>query len=215
MKDLLYKEFKLAQHPTMYMFPFLGAMLLIPSYMYFVAFIYTCLSVFLIFLTGRENKDVYFTVSLPVKKSDAVRARFTLIAIIEVSQIIVSVPFAILGHMINSQDNAAGIEANVALFGLVFIMYALLNVIFMPIFYKTAYKAGTAFLFAGIAVCIYIGIVEVAVQLFATLKTFIDTNAPDMMVKQVGVLIVGILIYMISTWIAYKISVKRFERVDL
>lgn len=48
-------------------------MLLIPGYPYFVAFIYTCLSVFFIFLQGRENRDILFTVSPPVSKRDIVK----------------------------------------------------------------------------------------------------------------------------------------------
>jgi len=79
MKELLFKEFKLAAHPTTYLFLFLGAMLLIPAYPYFVAFIYTCLGIFFIFLSARENQDILYTVSLPVRKRDVVKSRVLMI----------------------------------------------------------------------------------------------------------------------------------------
>lgn len=68
MRQLLYKEFKLATHPTMYIFLLLSAMVLIPSYPYYVAFMYMCLAMFFTFLQGRETNDLFFTAMLPVRK---------------------------------------------------------------------------------------------------------------------------------------------------
>jgi hypothetical protein len=217
MKNLLYKEFKLARHPTIFIFPFLGTMLLIPSYPYFVAFIYTCLSVFFIFLQGREYKDIFFTVSLPVRKSDIVKARCCFIAIIEVFQILVSVPFAIIGSRINPNPNGneVGIEANVAFFGFVFIMYAVFNLVFLPMFYKTAYKVGIPLLFASAAITIYIVGLEAAIQLIPTLKLALDTITPDKMVQQIPILVIGILIYALFMLLVCKKSAHNFEKVDL
>lgn len=217
MKDLLYKEFKLARHPTLFIFPFLAAMLLIPSYPFFVAFIYTALSVFFIFLQGRENKDILFTVSLPVRKRDVVKARCWFIVIIELFQILVSVPFAIIRHGLytNPQGNEVGIEVNIAFYGLVLILYALFNSIFLPLFYKTAYKAGYALLLAGFATTVFIVGIEAAVQFVPVLKQNFDTADPGLMPGQVPVLIAGMGIFGLSMWLAYKKSASRFEKVDL
>ena len=217
MMNLLYKEFELARHPTLFIFPFLGAMLLIPSYPFFVAFIYTPLSIFFIFLQGRENKDILFTVSLPVRKRDVVKARCYFIVIIELFQIIVSVPFAIIRHVFyaNPQGNEVGIEVNIAFYGLVLIMYALYNSIFLPLFYKTAYKAGFALLLAGFAITVYIVGVEAVVQLVPVLKQNFDTTDPSLMPGQASVLIAGIGIFALSMRLAYKKSASSFEKVDL
>ena len=69
------KDLRLAAHPMMYVFAFFGAMLLIPSYPYTVAFFYGLLGIFFTFLNGRENKDVYYCAVLPVTKREQVRAR--------------------------------------------------------------------------------------------------------------------------------------------
>lgn len=216
MKNLLYKEFTLAAHPTIYLFLLFDMMLLIPSYPYYVAFIYTALSVFLVFLTGRENRDIFYTAMLPVRKRDIVRARCLLIAIIELAQVVLAIPFAVLTVQINPIGfNKAGIEANVAFFGLVLIMYALFNLLFLPIFYKTGYSAGKAFAVAGTVMLVYVAAAEIAVQLIRPLKVNLDTTRPDMMVRQLPLLAAGIVIYAAATALACKISGDRFEKVDL
>jgi len=217
MKDLLYKEFKLAIHPTAFIFLSLSALLLIPSYPYYIAFIYTDLAVFFIFLLGRENQDALFSVSLPVRKRDTVKARCYVIVLIELAQIILAIPFAIIGSRINPNPlgNLAGIEANVAFFGFVFIMYALFNGIYLPMFYKSAYKAGMPLVFASAAIAAYIAALEVAVQSIPFLKTYLDTWETGMLSRQIPILVVGIGIYAVCMWLTYRKAAKNFETVDL
>ena len=217
MKALLYKEIKLALHPTTYLFMAIGAMLMIPSYPYYVAFVYTCLGIFFIFLSSRENKDIFFTASLPVRKSDVVKSRVFTVAIIELLQLAIGIPFAIIGIRINPNPagNIAGIEANMAFFGLVLIMYALFNVMYLPLFYKTAVKVGIPLIFASIAVTIYVVAAELAVQKIPFLKTHLDTSDPAMAIYQFPILIAGMLIFALSLWLTYRKSVANFEKVDL
>lgn len=217
MKALLFKEIKLALHPTSYLFMAIGAMLMIPSYPYYVAFVYTCLSIFFIFLSARENKDIFYTASLPVRKSDVVKSRVFTVAIIELLQLAIGIPFAIIGIHINpnAAGNTAGIEANMAFFGLVLIMYALFNAIYLPNFYKTAVKVGIPLVFASIAVTIYVVAAELAVQMIPFLKTHLDTTDPAMAIFQFPILIAGMLIFALSLWLTYRKSAANFEKVDL
>ena len=217
MKALLYKELKLALHPTTFIFLGIGAMLMIPSYPYYVAFIYTCLSIFFIFLSARENKDVFFTASLPVRKSDVVKSRVFTVAIVELLQLAIGIPFAIIGMRINPNPtgNQAGIEANLAFFGLVLVMYAIFNLIFLPLFYKTAAKVGVPLFYASIAVTIYIVAAELVVQMIPFLKTHFDTTNPAMVIYQLPVLVAGIVIFGLSLWLTFRKSAANFEKVDL
>ena len=57
MKNLVYKEFCLAAHPTNYIFLSFAFMLLIPNYPYLVSFFYTTLGIFFMCLSSRENHD--------------------------------------------------------------------------------------------------------------------------------------------------------------
>ncbi|MDD3414957.1 MAG: ABC-2 transporter permease [Lachnospiraceae bacterium] len=217
MKELLYKEVKLCNHPTIYIFPFLTTMLLIPSYPYYVAFIYNCLAIFLVFLYGRENKDTFFSTMLPVRRKDIIKARCIIITLIELLQILLSIPFAILRTIINQNEtgNLAGIEANPAFYGFVFIMYGIFNLVFLIIFYKDAFSAGKAFAFAGTIMALYIIVMEVAVQVIPNLKFSLDTTERFLMIKQVPILVCGIIGYILFIWIAYLKSIKNFEKVDL
>lgn len=216
MKHLLYKELRLAKHPTMFLFLLFSAMLLIPSYPYYVAFIYTCLSVFFVFLQGRENNDLSFTALLPVRKRDIVRARCLLVVLMQLAQVLVSLPCAIVGARINPLGgNAAGIEANAAFFGLVLVMYALFNLLFLPAFYRTGYRVGRAFLFAGAAVLVYIVAAELLVQCVPALKASLDTFDPATRETRLFVLLLGAGLYAAGSLLACRLSERRFARVDL
>ncbi|MFH0993847.1 MAG: ABC-2 transporter permease [bacterium] len=216
MKNLMYKEWKLAMHPTTFIFLSFGLMLLIPNYPGYVAIFYMCLSIFFVFLSGRENKDIFFTVMLPIRKRDVVKARVMMVAGIELTQLLLSIPFAILGaNLYAGIGNQAGIEPNIAFYGLAFVMFAVFNVVFIPNFYKTAYKIGIPFLMAGVAVLFYYVAAELLVWIPGPLQTFLDTSDPVMMLPHLPILIAGIGIWFLSLVFAYRRGAARFEHVDL
>ncbi len=216
MKNLLYKEWRLAMHPTTFIFLSFGLMLLIPNYPAYVALMYMCLSIFFVFLNGRENKDIFFTVTLPIRKRDVVKSRCLMVAGIELSQLLLSVPVAVLNMIIyGGNGNQAGIEPNVAFYGLAFGMFAVFNVVFIPNFYKTAYKIGIPFLLAGVATLFYYGAAEMMVWIPGPLQTFFDTRDPAMAVAHLPILFAGILVWVLSIVFAYRRGARRFENVDL
>ena len=96
MKNLLIKEFRLAMHPAAIIFIFLASMLLIPNYPYFVVMFYTCLGIFFICLTARENHDIDYTMLLPVRKGDLVSARILMVVLLQLIELAVCVIFAVI-----------------------------------------------------------------------------------------------------------------------
>ena len=72
---LLKKEFTLCMHPTGYIMLLMSAFVLIPGYPYTVSCFYMGLAIYFICLTARENHDASYTLTLPVSREDAVRAR--------------------------------------------------------------------------------------------------------------------------------------------
>ena len=68
LSKLLYKEFKLALHPAAVLFLLLSSMMLIPNYPMYVLFFYNTLGIFFICLSGRENHDFAYSLSLPIRK---------------------------------------------------------------------------------------------------------------------------------------------------
>lgn len=206
---------KLSVHPTSYLFLPLAAMLLIPNYPYYVAFFYQTLGIFFIFLTGNATNDVLFTALLPIRKRDAVKARFVTVILFELLQIVVSIPFIAMRYTIFPLENLAGMDANIALLGLALMMYAIFNLVFLPMFYKTAYKTGVPFLVSCLAMTLFAIVAEVIIQLNPGIKSLLDTTSTTVIPQQAGVLCAGILVFMLLTVLAYAQSVKRFEKLDL
>jgi hypothetical protein len=215
MNNLINKELKLAVHPTSYIFFLMGFMLLIPNYPYQVAFFYQTLGIFFMFLNGNTNNDVYFTTLLPIRKRDAVKARLITVLLFEVLQIILSIPFAILRNVLIPAENQAGMEANIALFGLAFVMFGLFNIVFLPMFYQTAYKTGLPYVVACSAMVFCVGIEEAAIQLVPGWKAVLDTTQLAFVPQQTIVLVAGIILFALLNGFAYRLSVKRFEKLDL
>jgi hypothetical protein len=213
MSNLLYKELRLAAHPNLFVFTLLGVLVIVPAYPYGMIFMFGCIAVCATFMYGRETNDIYYTALLPIKKRDVVKAKFLLVFCVQMVQILVSLPFAFLRVYVLPEGNPAGIEANVAFYGFGLIIYTLFNLVFMTQFFKTAHKAGKSFLLALIPTIPIVLAME-AIAHFPGLA-WLDSVAREDMFRQLPILLIGIAVYPIGIWIAYKLSAKRFEYVDL
>ncbi|WP_312815116.1 ABC-2 transporter permease [Sedimentibacter sp.] len=211
--NLLYKELRLAAHPNLYTFTLLGVLVIVPAYPYGMVFLFGCLAPYLTFMYGRETNDIYYTTLLPAKKGDTVKAKCMLMVLAQMTQLLISLPFAVLRVHVLPNGNPAGIEANVAYYGFGLIIYSIFNVILLTQFFKTAYKVDMAFLLAIIPSAIAVIIMEVIVH-FPEFK-WLDSVAPIIMLRQLPILVVGIIVYIIGMLIAYRVSAKRFDQVDL
>lgn len=215
MNNLLYKELRLAMHPTVFIFLSFGILLLIPSWPYFIAFGYLFLAVLLTFMNDRTNHDTFFTASLPVPKRDVVHARVFAMAAAEVLQIIAAVPFAYLNTLISPHGNLAGMNPNIAFFGFVFVMYAVFNAVFFPMFYKTAHKVGIPILAGMLASVLFVGAVESLVNTVQFLRANVNTVGADHLGSQLIVLFAGILLFFLALRFAYRRAAGNFEKTDL
>ncbi len=212
MKNMLYKEFRLTISPLFYLFLLFGALLLIPQWPYLIALMYLFfMAVPNIFSTAKAQGDIDFSASLPVRRGDIVRARIMSIVILEVLQVIVAAVFAVINLSIYPQGNFL-MDTNAAFFGIAFIMYGIHNVILFPMFYKTAYKIGVPTMAAIIVAVLFAVAAEAAVQLVPALRVLDGTlNTWVHYVTLLG----GIVIFVLLNLLAARISVKRFERVNI
>lgn len=213
MFNLLYKELRLAAHPNLFIFMSLGALVLVPAYPYGMIFMFGCLGPYISFLYSRETNDIYYTALLPVKKSDVVKSKCALMAFSQLVQLLISLPFAFLRTSFLPEGNIVGIEANAAFYGFGLMIYSIFNLIFLPIFFKTAQKVGKAFLLAGIPTLLAIIMMESIVH-FPNLE-WLDSVAKTDIIKQLPILIIGAAAYALVMMFAYKKSASNFEKVDL
>jgi len=215
MRNLMAKELKLSLHATTWIFLGLTCMLIIPSYPYFVVFFYMCLGIFFICLQGRENNDIAFTMSLPVKKRDVVRARILLACLIQLTQVVCCIPFLFLAKLSNPGGNAVGMDPNAAFLGLGLLFFGLFNLFFFPRYYANVVKVGGAF-FAGVtASFVFMLAVETCVHAVPFVKTAVDGYDPACRGVRVIILALGALLYAAMTFLACRMSEKRFEKLDL
>lgn len=215
MKNLLKKEIMLTMHPTAVLFLCLSALLIVPNYPYYVTFFYTGLAIFFTCLNGRENNDVFYTMTLPVAKKDIVKARFIFIIVLEILQVLIAIPFAIIRQNIGLPGNAVGMDANIALFGFSFVLLGIFNVVFFGIYYKDVKKVGKPFAISSVITFIYICIAETCAHVVPFVRDHLDTSDNMYITEKLIVLIIGFIIYVILTAFIYKKSQKNFEVYDI
>lgn len=212
---LLKKELRLAMHPTAIIFLFLSAMVMIPNYPYYVVFFYMSLAVYFICLTGRENHDITYSLLLPIRKSDVVKARFMMVSLLECLQIIVVIPFIIIKQYLPIPPNVVGMDANIAFLGLGLLMFGFFNRIFFSVYYKNPNKAGKAFLCGCIGMGIYMIAAETLTHIVPLFRDYLDTTGPEYVWYKLVTLIIGAAGYVLLTFVSFKRAQHSFERIDL
>lgn len=212
MRNLLYKEFHLAIHPMFFLILLFGGLLLIPNWIYFLAVMYFLfIAVPNIFNLGKAQNDIGFSAMLPVRRNDIVKARMLSVIIFEVLQIIVAAIFAVINLAIYPAGNFL-LDTNATYIGCVFIMYAIFNIIFFPMFYKTAYKVGMPVILANIAALVFATGIELLNVFVPWFRIF---DGKEHLEAQLPVLAGGIIIFVLLNALALKMSVKRFDKVSL
>ena len=164
MNRLLTKELKLFAAPLTYFFLAFSLMTLIPGYPILMGSFFVCFGIFQSFQLGRETNDVLYTVLLPIKKSDAVKARFEFVVLIELlgfvlMAILTALRMTVLSGAAPYVQNPL-MSANPVYLAFVLIIYAAFNLIFVRQFYKTAYKIGKPFIIFIAAALVITGAAE-------------------------------------------------------
>ena len=227
---LLKKEMKLETNLSVYLWIVcLIIFYYIPSYPIYIGCFYITLGVMMLFSLNQLSHGMMYTVLLPVRKIDTVKARFLYCGFLE----ILFIPFAILATLVrgkfNFPPNQAGIDINVAYYGFQLIILAIFNCVFLGGIYKNPLKPGWRFMIAAV---LYFGIYalcELPVWLYRGVEAHGETpqtlitrfgsilchNDFAGQLKQLPVLGIGILIFIISWPITFKRAAKQFERYDM
>lgn len=213
MKTLLNKEFKIGIHPLFHLLALTGALLLIPQWPFFIALMY-CFFITIpnIFITGKSQNDIGFSVMLPVAKRSVAGARILAISIIELEYIAVAAVCALLRPVLYGPGNFL-LDTNFAYFGLSLVMFGLFNIVFFPMFYKTAHKILLPSLAAIGVTLVFAGAVEMLNLLSPAVNAAIDGMSN--VGAQLTVLAVGVIAFVLLNLASYRISARRLENLDL
>lgn len=213
MTALLYKELRLAAHPTSIVFAFLGCLVLVPAYPYSVIFLFGCLAPYITFVNARETNDLWYTAVLPVTKRESVLGKCLLVVCFQLFQLLFSLPFALLRNALKIANNPVGLDATAAWYGFGLCLYAVFDLVFLTAFYRSGYKVGIAFLRASIPMVVLMAATEATAHIPAL--AWMDSCQPEDLFRQLPILAVGMVCYSALIPLAYRISVKHFEQVDL
>lgn len=218
MKNLLYKEFRLLINPQVLMFYIMSILLtIIPTQPCYITFLYTCVGVIMMFINGAVNNDLAFSVTLPFSKKEIVKARFTVIALYELTSIIFSVPFMILSvYMPTAEGVVARPAANAASIGINFIFAASVNFFFLSMcFRKANNKCILEIVITSVIYFLLNGIIGLLVHFKTPVGLLIDSMEASDILKQIPILIAGIIIWSISFLVTFPVAVNKFNKVDL
>ncbi|MBU1019888.1 MAG: ABC-2 transporter permease [Firmicutes bacterium] len=209
MKNLIYKELTLSINKFFYLLPILlAALLFIPQWIFMIVFMYFFwLSVPQIYSAYLAQQDYEFTTVLPIKKADIALSKGYTLIILEMYHLIFVVIFGVIHNLLYGSYNYF-LDISPAFFGYAFIMFALFNITFLPLYFKTAYYFGRPLIYA----CIVSNIFGIGLELLTLLvprATKILDN-PNIF-YQIGMLIFGILFFVGINWVALQRSVKNYE----
>ena len=216
MKKLFYKEMKLSANPLTYLFIAFSAMTMIPSYPILVGSFFICLGIFHTYQQIREYDDVTYTVMLPVKKRDIVTAKYLFVLFIELTAFILCtlltiIRMKILGTAVPYATNQL-MNANMAYLGYTMIVFAVFNSIFLAGFFKTTYTIGKPFFIF----CVVSFIIIIMGEILHHIPDLESLNNPsNLSMPQVVIFVIGVVVFMLCTWLSYQKAVKDFEGIDL
>ena len=217
MKRLLNKELRLAASPLSYIFLSGALMTLLPGYPILVGAFFICFGIFQSFQSGRENNDILYTVLLPVRKTDTVKAKYAFTVLIQmlgfgIAAVATGVRMVLLGEATPYVTNPM-MNANQAFLAYMLLIFALFNVVFMGGFFKTAYKFGKPFVMFIIVSFLVVGIGEVLHHIPGL--TFLNAPAPLTDPVMWGILGAAAAVYAVATLVSCKVAMKRFALVDM
>ncbi|WP_150462758.1 ABC-2 transporter permease [Nesterenkonia ebinurensis] len=212
---LLRKEVRLFLPPTYLLTAALTLFNLIPHYPMIIGASYFILALFIAFSEANANKDHEFTIALPVSRNRVVLAKHLSVAALELVQFAALAIVAVFAALITPDGNVIGMDGNYAFFGLVLVSAGLFNVIFLPGYFSTGYKTGRSGVLAAITFFVSYGIFELLINVIPGASDVLDTLDPADAGLQLVVLAIGAVAYLVLTATSYRLSVGRFDRVNL
>ena len=178
---------------------------------------FICFGVFHSFQHAREANDTLYTVLLPVRKRDFVRAKYAFTCMIQLIGFILCAALTAVRMTVLStaQPYVANALMNATPLFLAFALLILtaFNVLFVGGLFRTGYKIGMPFLAFGIATLVLITAAEILPHLPGL--EFFRVPSGERLGLQSGILTAAAVVYALLTFLACRRAEQRFERIDL
>ena len=151
MSKLLHKELGLCTQAVTWGLLAAALLTMVPGYPILVGTFLICLGIFHSFQYANESNDILYSVLLPVRKSDIVKAKYVKVLLFEgigfaIMAILTVLRMTLFGaaapYTANAMMNATPFFLACAL-----VIFAAFNVIFVGGYFKTAWRIGMPFLY--------------------------------------------------------------------
>ena len=217
MKHILYKETRLLALKLSYVFVASALLSLVPAYPILLGGFFTSLGIFYSFQAMRENRDIGYSLLLPVSKADIVKGKFAFVLLLEgasfiIMTIVTALRMSVLKDAAVYRENPL-MGANLVFLGWALVMFGLFNLCFVRGFFKTAYYIGKPFVYF----CVCAGAVILLAEALWHVPGLGALNAfgTDHIALQCGALAAGGAAFALMTYASLRRSVYTFEHTDL
>lgn len=217
MNVILKKEMRLSAMLLTYLFIGFAAMTLLPGYPILCGAFFITLGIFQSFQRAREANDIIYSALLPIAKKDVVKGKYQFVMMIEICGLIIMtiltvVRMTVLKDAVVYRQNAL-MNANLFYLAMAMLVFGLFNVVFLGGFFRTAYNIGKPFVVHIIVTFLVIGLAETLHHIpgLEALNAF----GFDHFALQMSLLLVGVLLYGVLTYLSYKKACSDFEKIDL
>ncbi len=215
LRHLIHKELRLSTHPALLSFLLLPALVLLPQWLYYIAFIYVYILIMIIAQTDKANNDLIFTALLPVRKRDIVTARTCVIVGWELAYIVVAAVCTVVRLWFYPMDNTVSMNANLAFYGTAFLMYAIFNAIYVPGSYKRPYRMLWPLLGGSLISLVFTAAVNTVVVAVPAVAGLFNDRTWGHLPYQLAAFVVGLAAFAGATLWANKKAAANLEMVDL
>jgi len=217
MKPLIAKELKMATPLLTYLFLGFTLMTFIPGYPILCGAFFVCFGIFQGYQYSREAGDMAYSVVLPVKKTDLVKAKFVTACLLQMVALMLFALFTLLRMTLLANTGVyienALMGANFVFLGYVLLIFAIFNWVFVGGFFKTAYNIGKPFVLFVVVGFFVILMAEVLHHLPG--MAWLNTLDYSDLGRQVLVLLCGVGLYVGITVLSCRGAQKRFLKIDL
>ena len=217
MKALIRKEMRLSASVLSYIFIFSAFLSLCPGYPILCGAFFTTFGLFHSFQNAREANDIVFSALLPVARNTIVKGKYLFSVMIETASFLVMSILTVLRMTVLSEVPAyrlnALMNANPFFLGMTLLIFGLFNLIFIGGFFRTAYVFSKPFVAYIIAAFLTLSIAE-ALHHFPGLEA-LNAFGFDHIILQITLLLAGLLLFVLLTFISYRKACERFEKIDL
>jgi hypothetical protein len=145
---------------------------------------------------------------LPVTRKDIATSKAISLFVVEGLHLVSGIIIGIIHNLLYGSMNIF-LDINFAFFGIIIVMFSLFNIVFLPLYFKTAYFFGKPVIYGVVVTLVYAFLMEYGVLRFQFMRDIFEGTISN----QIIVLVVGIVITVLLNYIAVIRSRKNYESI--